>query len=483
MFKAIIRLFTFSLLLLCANTFAGKENELVKIAHLKNYLKIFDDKKSEHIWPGFHPNKKPIYLYFKSGNYYALNFSPFSIDWKAVETPAGYIYTTSYDKWGISKRSTTKQLTIDGQNGFAYQFDQLTEDLSLHVFVHERFHRYQQHKFQNIDNNDWYLDSNNLENLALISLENKIINHYLHSNDTEDLKDFLIVNSYRKRLIKRSSWNREMHMQRIEGTATYVELLAKSYFEKGNNELLPEFILKEQHRRRRADGFNLIVDQAARWRHYFVGATICLALDRLHVKNWKEQVEMSLKNPIEILKHNLPLEIKDRGARLAQIKKKYHFAKSSQQARKAFDDYQSRYQQWHKLLKNNNGFYLEVSKPNYELLSTKRSQRQYYLADQSVLEINTEGKVENKTKDWKMKFKRLPIMINNRVAWIFKLSEKTEFIIDGKPLQLSELKKCQTLKFRSLDVTSKQMKFTTRVPGVIFNSNNHIKIKSGSWHS
>lgn len=82
-----------------------------------------------------------------------------------------------------------------------------------------------------------------------------------------------------------------------------------------------------------------------------------------------------------------------------------------------------------------------------------------------------------------MKFKRLPIMINNRVAWIFKLSEKTEFIIDGKPLQLSELKKCQTLKFRSLDVTSKQMKFTTRVPGVIFNSNNHIKIKSGSWHS
>lgn len=459
------------------------DQELLKVSHLKNYLEIFYKTQTKMIWPGFYPNEKPIFLYFNSGHYYALNFSPFSINWQAIESPAGYIYTTNYDKWGISKQSITKNLMIDGQDGFAYQFDQLDENVSLHVFVHERFHRYQQEKFKLDHKNSWYLDANNIDNLAYIELENQIIHKYLTTNDISVLKDYLIVNAFRRHLISNSSWQRELYLQRMEGTATYVELMAKSYFEKSSLALLPEFILQEQHRRRLKEGFNLIVDQAARWRHYYVGATLCLALDRLQIKDWKKQVESLGVSPLEILRQHLPIKVADRRAALDKIKEKYQYTALEKQARNQLLSYKQTLKKWHKLLSNEPGIYLELSKPNFELLSTSRNQRNYYLADQSVLEIDTDGRLLDKTKSWSLEFKHLPMLLNNKLAWILKLPNNTIFTVDGYQYSLADLKKKQSRKFTTLIISNSKITFSTRVPGMIFTDSDHIKVKSGSWHS
>src|SRR5262249_44542563 len=139
------------------------------------------------IWPGFRL-QVPAILTFKSGHVLAFQLNSQNSSWKKLSVNGQLALFSETDEWGVLGSPLNQSFSIEGQNAYTFTFDMFENDpfLPFLVFVHERFHQHQAEFFKNDSQIEQgsYDDHLNLENLALIKLEEAILVDYLDAIKT-----------------------------------------------------------------------------------------------------------------------------------------------------------------------------------------------------------------------------------------------------------------------------------------------------------
>ncbi|MCQ6530700.1 hypothetical protein [Bacillus mycoides] len=204
--------------------------------------------------------------------------------------------------------------------------------------IHESFHAFKQENWLYDQNGD---DINNfpynLENLALIHLELKLLDKALYTEGEnitkEALKEWTIIRTYRYN--KWPQLKDEQKAEAIEGTATYMEIVYNKLITNTSKENTITFfdqmflnLVKKPISDSRF-GEETALERSIR---YSTGAALGLIMDKIKM-DWKKQIEDSSKTrgktQYEILKNYYELtETNNLKSQIEKIKLKYNYDKS-----------------------------------------------------------------------------------------------------------------------------------------------------------
>lgn len=205
--------------------------------------------------------------------------------------------------------------------------------------IHESFHAFKQEHWLYDQNGDSIQNfPYDLENLALIHLELKLLDKAIYGQDanvaTETLKEWAIIRTYR--YYKWPQLKDEQKAEAIEGTATYMEHVYNNFITsavsepdtKNNFDQMFRNIVKTPNPDSRFSE-QTPLERSIR---YYTGAVLGLIMDKMKI-NWKDQIEDSSKTrgkaQYEILKHYYGIEDSDNlKSQVEKIKSKYNYEES-----------------------------------------------------------------------------------------------------------------------------------------------------------
>jgi len=180
---------------------------------------------------------------------------------------------------------------------------------TIEFLVHESFHTYQLRRFVNATRADESFDrasASRPEFNSLAELERRLLASALDAVGRDSmeqaLRSYLAVRCRRYASTAESVIGEELHLERIEGSAYYVELIAAGMDD--HQRLRPIDEMVREHLTTEVD----IPD--VRWmirvRVYGTGAAIGLVLERLNVTDWKERLQEGATF-YELLTQTVPL--------------------------------------------------------------------------------------------------------------------------------------------------------------------------------
>lgn len=424
------------------------------------------DKQTNQVWPNYAISESPTILTFNNGHVYALNFASNDIGWQKIQVGSHQILYSPIDKWGFTHTPMNVRFSIEGQSAFVFQLDMMDDDqLFFFVFVHERFHRYQDEHFRPMPSMS-YKNNFDVENLSLMKLEENILADFIRAKgdsakQLDLLKDFAAVNQVRLTFLYPASQIWEGHQQRMEGLADYVSLrLYQSYNVLGfSSELHLRSVLLEH------EGDSVVSDRAVKWRHYGVGAALGYALDFLQVPHWKERVEKEGISQIQILQQSLNLSADEISKRLITVEAAYGYDSLFDQVSEKVTEYQASV---HTILKDYErleGVKVVLERPKRAGISGGGiNQRMVFLEDGSTLSVGDSSLSSTTNNSWKLIFTDVPFLFQKKSgSREFKLEKDTVLILNNKEYKLKELIKQKViLLFDSITWKCKTSEFVAK---------------------
>lgn len=445
------------------------EQELNSVQTIANILSFAKSTRGQRVWPGFQLAESPVVLWFDNGHVYALNMKG-KRGWKSIILPLGtQVLFSSVDRWGVTNVQMNPEFEVEGQKAYVFHMDLIKGDpfLPFFVFVHERFHPYQEANFEETPPGE-YKDHLNAENLALMHLEGELLVEFLQSSDAEDkleiLKDFVAVHKERLNQLDEESRLWENHQQSIEGLADYVGLRT---MERTGMRMFAQMHLLMTMRSHVEDPN--ITELSIKRRHYGVGATLAYALDYLHVKGWKKQVQNG-KALDDLLVEALGLTDVDTTQRLADVKKEFKYSDLKDDIVAEAKEYSEEIAFLLNDYRSQKGLTLRIAKPKDNPVSGGgMDKRMLYLADGSILSVENQSDSSTADRKWTMTLDVPYVFQDKDGVHEFKVDKDSKISIDNEPYLVGQLltQEDKEIPFDSLTWEGQNGKFTAKCPGVL----------------
>ena len=474
--KIIFRLL--SILIIFNKILIASEASDIKI--LSNTFQSYNSPISEKVWPGFRLNEMPTVIHFKNGHAYAFHLSHFSHLWKQ-EFIEGYPVAFSKNQEALTKIPLHPHYNIEGTPCFIYSMNHGGgADFSLFTFVHERFHIHQFRFFENLNeaNQSYYADHHQLDNLAMMELELRLLTQYLLSSEVEKelyLKQFCAVNETRRSRLKVPSVRWEDHQQRMEGMADYVSLKTFQVFDHLENFNVEAKLLEMRARKKSSS----LYQDITRGRHYFVGAVIGFALDFCHIHEWKKSVSQGTKSLAQLLMEAYPMTTYEKQIYLAKAIDEFDYRSIKETLREKILEEKKALGDLKETFAEQEGVVVSVSRPHQHSTSGGRYKKSYHFEKTKVFieEISTAMSLD---QQWKLSFDSVPLIFeDNQGNRTFKMEAESQFILNERVMALSDIKR--PIHFSSLSFKSQHSELKTTQPGVIYPANNGLKIQSSPF--
>lgn len=410
---------------------------------------LSENKNTNDIWPGYALSGSTL-VHLQNGHVYGFGISGEDSRWTRFVERAGSYYYSGQDFWGLKDIPLSFSHPFEGKNAFVIKLDipGQIDERSFIILVHERFHVFQFENFQGIVPGEYrkHLD---IENQALIQLENFILLDYLKTREADLLKDFAAVNSERHRVLDADSIKWENLQQRMEGTAEYVQ--TQTYIRCPN--IIPAFngieFLTKRAEKNLKDSTELVLN-SIKWRHYQVGAILGIALDQLSVVNWKSTVAEG-RSLTELLKNKLGLDDSEQKKRLENAKRAYNFASLEEAAKISVRDYEKNISSQYELYRDLSGQEIILNTEAAQgCTSGGFAKDSLYLPDGGLFETDLTGNI--RCPGTEISFNKIPFKISTTTAHKFKVDSKTKAVIDGKTFNLDQLKALKApMEFSNID--------------------------------
>jgi len=448
-----------------------EETLVDKIAQTIQSLQLSHTK----VWPEYDLSKQPLVVITKQGKIYGFNLSTQNPAWKPVRLDNPTVVYTDQDMWNLSQVSMQDKYQLDGQEVFVFNFGVMQQPgpdfQPLLIMIHELFHKHQFANFAPDADKGNYRDRNNVENLALAHMEEQLLINYLDAESNEEkrrfLRSFAGINQWRKELIAPSSVLWECHQQKMEGLADYSAIKTLDTFGlyetfAAKNHLIAT--LKSYSQRNRA------IDNAVKWRHYGVGATIAYALDELAVPDWKMRVQNGEISLTDALSDALALE----SGYLDEIKAKVSAHAEFLDLKKTFGEAIIQTQNQIDTILNDyaetKGLVIKIDKPKCGVNGGGQSQGIYHLEDGSTVSVQDSSYSSTTDNLWKLELVQVPFLFQQRSGFReLKLSEEPVLFVDEKQVTIKQLKQTgHALEFATLKFTTPTCTFESyERPGIL----------------
>ncbi|MBA3957884.1 MAG: hypothetical protein H0X51_05790 [Parachlamydiaceae bacterium] len=394
------------------------------------------------IWPGYDLSKTPVVIWFTNGHIYAFNLNSDDAHWKKSKNPN--VKYSSHDYWGICEVEMNPEYLLAGQEVYVFHIDLMKRDpvLPFLVLVHERFHSHQFGQFSDVKGfTDTYKDYLNVDNIALIRLEDQLLGQYTLSERPTDrmelLKDFLAIHKSRMKLIKPSSANWERHQQRMEGLADYVSF--KTLETPG---LMPGYHRK-RHLQSNLDSYAKnpdAVELAIKHRHYGVGAALGFALDDIGLKNWKTEIINNQKAMDELLEESVVLSDSEVSTRAQKLKQKYGFENIKKDVAVLLTRYKQNITKLMDGYHAQTGVSMVIHQPEGINTSGGGGDHGMYYIDEGILSVGNSTISSTVDNTWQIRLDEVSYLLQGKQGErTFKVEEGLQVVLDGENYDLQEL--------------------------------------------
>lgn len=444
----IIRISLLSLLIATTASAYQQPPTQQEMQSIKKVGQILDNLRgdTEMVWPEYEFAKSPLVITFDNGHLYGFNVKNEKHLWDELKVDQRTVLYSDVDHWGALSANMHPAFPIGDQKAYVFRLDLMKKNpvTPFLVLVHERFHQFQFGHFKLPNNGNFgpYEDQMNLENIALMQLEERILLDFLKAPDAEKkdiLKDFVAVNTTRRHQISPSSQAWEYDQERMEGLADYVSI---KFFD--DESILPEF-RGQPHLMMLLNGYirdENFAERAIKWRHYGIGATLGYALDYLQAPHWKQRVEKEALSQVEILERILKLSQNDINTRLTRIKEAYGYTEIRNNAEISMNKYGDKIDHAMNTYDEMDGVEVFLTRPPGQAVAGGgRSQGNYQLPDGSMMAVNDTSSSATEDHQWKIDFKGIPVMFQRGDARLFKIEKEIAIYLDGRYLRLQDLLK------------------------------------------
>lgn len=433
-----------------------KEEEFVeKIGNTVELLA--NHPNASKVWKTFDLSNTPLIVTFGSKNIYAFGLKNPSPAWQQKQVGKTLVSYSEIDHWGVTKVSMQAEFQVDGESVFVFNIDEsegrgLTERPVL-VLVHELFHHYQFQHFKEPTEFGHYVDQMNMQNLALINIEERILIDFLRVKDEyklEMLKNFMAVNSARKQITDPKSIKWEQFQQVMEGLADYTSIQTFNTFP-----IISDFDA-HKHLQYVLAGYVYSDDPqelAVKWRHYGVGATLGIALDYLKVSDWKDKIESENESQISLLEQELKLSDMEVENRLNIVNQNYHYDEIEQNLEAKVLGFKSMISRLMDDYHNQKGLIVTIQKPlDASVNGGGSSHGIFHLEDGLTVSVKDKSVSASTDNLWKMELKEIPFIFqDSSCSRILKVDEQLQIVIDGTSHTLESLKELDTpIYFKSI---------------------------------
>jgi hypothetical protein len=446
--------------------------------------KIIENVKGEErLWPGYDFTKEPLVITFDNGHVYGFHLKSNDSAWKPLTVNQQTVLYSSIDLWEASEAHMNPQFPIGDQKAYVFHLDAMKGNpfLPFLVLVHERFH---QHQFSHFDKFnvelDAYQDDANVENIALMLLEEHILSDFLKalpSEKKEILRDFMAVSKTRRGLISTSSDAWELFQQRMEGLADYASI---KLFD--NTTILPRFDGSEYIANTLQSYINdkNVAEIAMKWRHYGVGSALGYALDCMQVPGWKEKLEKKGLSQIELLEQCIKLSNEEITARLEKVKQNYNYSELHNNAEKSLKEHQNEIASGFEKFNSQEGICINVSRPpGLVVAGAGNSQVTYQLSDGSMMLLSDTSQAITTDHLWRLEFNNIPVLFQKKGGFHeFKVETNLEIKLDEKNYNLQDIaNQGVTKSFNSIAFEGRRGRFASeKHPGTIFSKDSKVFI-------
>lgn len=434
----------------------SKEEQLVQLA------KLYREEQSA--WPGLQWSEAPLIVTFEDGDIFAIGLNESASDWKEVRLQGETLLLAKEDKWNLKREKMHPFFPIGDQEAFVFR---MNSPKSVKILTHERFHRFQMDHFEDGDSAGGYKQHLNVENVALMAVEESLLQEFVQLNSLESLNEYIAIHRERVALIDEESLAWEEMQQRLEGLADYVAAKMN-----GEEKMVLEKINDEN-----------LVENAMKWRHYGVGAALGLALDALNVANWKQKVQ-SGESLGKLLDQAISLT-KDQERMLSKkAKKRFKYLSKKKKVAKQIGGYQA-------VLEDIDAEFASTQGPSLKIGSLQgvgvsgggRSQAIYYLEDGSQVLVKDESFSGSMDGRWTFETKAPTTLYQRNGYREVKALSEVEITLNDQAFE-EEIDCPREYPFSSLSVDSLGVSFKVKeAMGVLVHQGDHLEVRFVSDNS
>jgi hypothetical protein len=461
------------------STGLSAERETTAVHVVSQWIEHSADAEMEQVWPGLGADlsASPLMVTFNNGHVYAFNLKGRSPHWTEQKVNGKMILFSPQDHWGASHGAMHPQFAIQDQKAFVFSLDGEQRDPQkiFEILVHERFHQYQFRHFPMERMKETYQDHLNVENLALMQLEEILLAEFLESkgetqaSQLEVLKDFMSIHLLRRSFITSASTAWEDHQQTMEGLADYISFKTFDVFPifqgYSGRDKLADLLNSYAHN---PD----VSERALKWRYYGVGASIAYALDFTGSGEWKKRVEAG-ESLSGLLYENLKMTTDELQERAMRVLVAYDFKQWMKKIQATVDKYQRELDGFLSDYDSLEGIPVLIESPKQKGLSGGgMTARTLFLVDGSTISLDDTSTMATNDHAWCLELTDVPYVFQNRRGGrAFKAPEDVKVYIDGQSKTLKKLRKDNAhLSFHTIKFEGKNCKFHAE------NKNGHLDV-------
>ena len=169
------------LFLYSTSVFGAQKTEEQVIQKVNQIIQATHSSKMREVWPGFDMTLSPTAIGFGNEHVYTFNLSSSNPVWQQKQIDGTDLLFSPQDPWNLTKTPFQAKFPLDGSTAYVFNMDQAQAGARkpFHIFVHERFHSYQFEHFNTHREQGHYQDQLNVENLALVQLEEAALGDFL----------------------------------------------------------------------------------------------------------------------------------------------------------------------------------------------------------------------------------------------------------------------------------------------------------------
>jgi hypothetical protein len=428
----------------------GRDQQLAKVDALY---------RQENLgWPGLKWSEAPLVLTYEDGEVYAWGLENAGEGWNQTKAGESNILMAEQDLWGLGQLKMHPSFEIGDQETFLFQ---MNGDRAVKILAHERFHRYQMDRFEEGAASGGYLQHLNGENVALMGLEESLLQEFVQNGRVESLKEYVAVHRERVKMLDEESLAWEEMQLRFEGLADYVAV-------KMTGDELSVLAKIDDER---------LVENAMKWRNYGVGAALGLGLDALKVSGWQQAVEKGASLN-QLLDQQFQFSKDEDKALIKTAKKRLNFKRKRKKALDQVGAYEAKLQGLKQDFDEAEGVEIKVGSLNGVGVSGGgRSAAIYYLSDGSQVSVMDQSLSTSVDGRWSFETKAPSTLYQLSGGFRkVKASKDCAVVLDAQPF-VAQGDEPKEYPFSSLKMESDEISFSAKeAQGILVKQGNRLAV-------
>lgn len=407
-------------------------------------------------WPGLKWSEAPLVLTYEDGEMYAWGLQNAEKGWE--KTGESNILKAKEDLWGFGELKMHPAFQVGDQEAFLFR---MNGDRAVKILAHERFHRYQMDQFEEGNSAGGYLQHLNGENVALMGLEESLLQEFVQNGRMESLKEYVALHRERVKMLDEESLAWEEMQLRFEGLADYVA--AKMTGDERS-------VLAEIDEER-------LVENAMKWRNYGVGAALGLGLDALKVTGWQQAVEKGASLN-QLLDQQFQFAAGEDQALIKAAQKRLNFKRKRKKALDQVGEYEAKLQGLKEDFDATDGVEIKVgSLVGVGVSGGGRSSAIYYLSDGSQVSVMDQSLSTSVDGRWSFETKAPSTLYQMSGGFRkVKASKDCAVVLDNQPFD-AQGEEPKEYPFSSLKLDSEEISFSVQdAQGILVKQGNRLAV-------